>query len=69
VEESASKKEIIEMRTRLKHAENGAQSGKPECPNQSQNILLSRLSPQKGDGGGVLLTIVKATSSKVVVES
>jgi len=31
VEESASKKEIIEMRTRLKHAENGAKSGKPEC--------------------------------------
>jgi len=30
VEESASKKEIIEMRTRLKHAENGAKSGKPE---------------------------------------
>jgi len=66
VEESASKKEIIEMRTCLKHAENGAKSGKPECPNQSQNIL-SRLSgfPQKGDRG-VLLTIVKATSSKVV---
>ena len=58
------KKEINEMRTRLKHAENGAKSGKPECPNQSQNIL-SRLSPQKGDRG-VLLTIVKATSSKVV---
>ena len=57
------------MRTRLKHAENGAKSGKPECPNQSQNIL-SRLSPQgKGDDVGVLLTIVKATSSKVVVES
>ena len=46
------------MRTRLKHAENGAKSGKPECPNQSQNIL-SRLSPQKGDDGGVLLRIVK----------
>ena len=41
------KKEIIEMRTRLKHAENGAKSGKPESvQNQSENIL-SRLSPQK----------------------
>jgi len=68
VEESASKKEIIEMRTRLKHAENGAKSGKPECPNQSQNIL-SRLSPQGKGDGGVVNNCQRATSSKVVVES
>ena len=56
------KKEIIEMRTRLKHAEKVQNQENQNCPNQSQNIL-SRLSPQKG---GVLWTICqKATSSKV----
>ena len=55
------------MRTRLKHAENGAKSGKPECVQiKVKTSWVDFLLRKVRFGGLVLVTLVKATSSKVV---